>query len=342
MSLIAKLMMSSGQKIDLLADIEDLLKEGTSIVDVANDLVAFGAGAEKDIGQRILDQVGNGKSVAYAFEGYVSDIVVQTLLAGERAEDLAGGCKNAVTAIQNTGGVAGLIASSLGPPIALFLLIFGVVIALAANIFPTLEDMVPMNMWPGFSRNYYLFVSDVADNWMMYMGIAIATPILFISFCRNGTGGIRELLDKVPFFAQYRYVIASQIMFTMSTLLRNGESMVDALRFCETGASRYQKWKVGQIKERMEESRSASIGSLLDIQLLHVRQLNRLRITGSLGGGNDERLFRAAENHTSMLSRQITAFGKTSKILVMACSVLLLLLLIGSIMLLVMTMRSAM
>ncbi|MGR5448580.1 type II secretion system F family protein [Vibrio sp. PNB22_3_1] len=328
-------------RISLLEDLLELLQEGMSIVEIAKDFERYGSGAVKSVGKRILESVGSGRSFSYAFEGYYNDITVQTLLAGELTQDIVGGCKNAIIAIQNTGGVVGQIIKALWVPVAQLVVIVTIVSALSMNIFPILEGLVPMYQWPSISKIFYSTVLWVTGNVTLLISFFFAVPILFRLLLRLYVGMGREFFDKLPIFSQFRYIVAAQVMFTMATILRSGGSLLEAVEFSERGGSRYQRKMVGLIMGKLNASRSPAIGEILDVGLLQDRQLARLKVLASAGDGNAARIQKSAQAHTAIIDGQIQAISSIFKSLVMAVTVIVLVGMLGAIMMLVLQARSS-
>ncbi|EGQ9284418.1 hypothetical protein F7U66_00925 [Vibrio parahaemolyticus] len=341
MEKLQKLIFTNASKVGLLEDMHELLSEGMSVVQIAEDFQRYGTGAVETIGTRMLEAVGNGQPVSTAFIGFFNEITVQTLLAGEVSQDLRGGCINAIQAINNTGGVIGLILKSVAFPLIQLFGITSIVVILSKNIFPILEGLIPIYLWPGVSKSFYDFVMYLNDNAFYLISCFFFTPFLAREFLNRYTGPGRDELDQLPIFIQFRYVVSAQIMYTMSIILRSGGSLLQAIEFAEKGVSPYQQKKVQAINDELELSKSASLGRLLDIGLLHDRQIGRLKVMANSSRGNAERLEKSAASHSSIIEFQVTIIARILKALVMAGSVLLLLGLLGSIMMLVMQARSA-
>ncbi|MGR5347505.1 type II secretion system F family protein [Vibrio mediterranei] len=337
-----KLFFTNSAKVEMLSDMAELLGEGMSVVDIAKDFERFGKGAVADLGRLMLGAVGQGRAVSTAFEGYFNEITVQTMLAGELSKDLRGGCINAQVAIQNTGGVAGTILKAVAGPLIQLFLITGVIVALSANIFPILSELIPQYMWPAISKSFHAFVTSISDNWQLVILSIFLVPYLFVLFLKNYTGPGRDLLDTLPGFSQFRYVVSAQVMYTMATVLRAGGSLAGAIEFAGKSTTRYQANRIALLQNRLGQAQSPAVGDIMDIGLLNERELNRLKVMASANRGNALRLQRAAEAHTLLIEKQMKVVSGTLRALAMASAVMILLSLLASILLLVMQARSAM
>ncbi|WP_199438334.1 hypothetical protein [Vibrio owensii] len=341
MSRLKKLFFTNSVKIGMLEDMHELLSEGMPVVEIAEDFKQYGSGAVSAIGEKMLEVIDLGQPVSTAFEGYMNEITVQTLLAGEVSQDLRGGCVNAIQSIRNTGGVIGLILKSVAFPVIQLFLITSAVVVLSKNIFPILEGLIPIYLWPSISKSFYDFVLFMSDNSLIIIATLIVSPYLMREFLARYVGPGRAEMDQLPGFAQFRYVVSAQVMYTMSIILRSGGSMVEAIKFAKKGVPRYQQSKIDLIDEKLGLSRSASLGEIMDVDLLDARQLDRLKVMASSGSGNAERLERCATAHSLIIESQVSIMARILKALVMAVAFLMLLGLLGAIMLLVMQARSA-
>ncbi len=92
------------QKLSLLDDIEDQLRDDTPITEIANDLVNFGTGIDVIVGKQIQTILGDSKPVYQAFDGILNDITVQTIKSGEEADDLARGFADAQKSLSASEG----------------------------------------------------------------------------------------------------------------------------------------------------------------------------------------------------------------------------------------------
>ncbi len=341
MNKLNALLFSNKAKVEMLADMVELLGEGMSVREIAEDFEKYGKGAIKEIGQSMQRAVGDGRSVSSAFEGYFNDITVQTIYAGENNQDLKGGFVNAQQAITNTGGVLGVLIKSISGPLIQLAAISVIVVGLSGQIFPILGELVPSYMWAGISKNFYAFATFIGDSALRIVGGMFLFFYLLGLFMKHYAGPGREFFDKLPGFTQYRYIVAAQVMYTMASVLRAGGSLYDSLIYAGDGVGGYQKSKVGESKTLLEQAQSASVGDLLDIELLSERELNRLKVMASSQRGNAERLQRCAEAHSELMLSQIDVLAKFLKTFTMAASVFMLLGMMGAILMLVMQARSA-
>ncbi|MCY9872982.1 type II secretion system F family protein [Vibrio barjaei] len=340
--MLKKLTFGSKAQIELLTDMCELIGEGMSMFEVATDLVRFGRGKQVEVGQAILDSVAQGKSVSDGLAKNFPDVAIQSIRAGEASQDIRGGMQNAIQAIESTSGVTTALLLSMAWPFMQSVVITAIVVGLSSQIFPILGDLVPRASWPMISRTFSDLVNGISDNWLMII-FTIGFSVYGLGYTlKNLTGSTRDALDAMPVFRQYRYVVASQVMFTVAAVLRSGHSMMSALDYAKRDASKYQVSKIEMIKRKVVESRSSSLGSLFDVNLLHDRELNRLKVLSSMSTGNAGRLQYSAESHTKVVSRQAGIAAGVLKVLAMCLGVFLLLMMLASILMLVMQARSSM
>ena len=329
---------STEEKVTLLNDIAELVREDIPLKDIGEDFVKFGNANSRKLGESILGQVRKGKPVSHGLNKYFNPITLQALSSGESTQHFADGCINAARAIETTSGVRSKLLKAILPSLGMLLSILSILVVLADNIYPILSDVSPVHTWPQFAITFHNMVMGLKSNYILLMFIIIMTPILFSFTLRNLTGNIRTALDAFPIFTQYRYTVTAQMLFSLAVLLKSDVPLIESVQFLKKGASPYQLWKVQMILSKMQRSKGSSVAHLLDVGLLDERFMNRLKLLSRAGSGNARRLEVSALAHNNKFNYQLELVAKNTKTIVMAIGVISLLLFIGSIQIVAMTM----
>lgn len=295
-------------KIDLLNDVARSLQQEYSIPAIAKDFQTFGSSFEKLAGRRIAEATLRTKPLYSAFEGLISELSIQTLRSGDNSGDIAQAFKKAATSLETSEGLFYELTISYIIPI---LKLFGILIAtgfIGEQVYSQLESILPKARWPTISIIFYEFSSFFYDYWLIVILALIFTFSAMSFSIRYCTGEPRDLLDKLPFFKQYRILIASQLLNQLSTLLNSGKPLLETVQWLSKKESPYCKSHLKKIERNITEvKRSGNIGHIFNTGLINQREVTRLQRSipeNQLG----DYFSNAAENHTIQLKRNVQIF----------------------------------
>ncbi|MFC5079642.1 Toxin coregulated pilus biosynthesis protein E [Vibrio thalassae] len=296
---------SVDQKVNLLEDVSELLASDMSMVDIADDLMRFGDSLEKLVGKRIKYAVDHTKPVYTAFEGVVSEITLQTIKAGEESHDLATGFIRAKEALQASEGlIIKLLKAFLIPgfKLTLLLLITGHV---GDYIFKQLMMTSPVAKWPSLSQLFYAYSDTLYQSTYKIIAIALLIPIVSYIVIQFVHGAPRSVIDKLPFFKQYRLMSAGASLSTMATLLNADMATLNVFRFMATRTTRYIRYHLEMMEQNLVNNVGrGNIGHILHTGLIDARETNRLK-RGNVAITLGARLQKSANEHNKTLVRQI-------------------------------------
>lgn len=309
---------STEAKANLLLDIARQLQRDSSLSDVADDFEKYGSSLEKMVGKRLKTATKNAKPAHTAMEGIISDMSLEAIKSGEETGKLADGFLLAKMAVENNEGLFGsLVRGHIIPIIKILVVIIGLSV-LADYIFSQMLELVPLRKWPSLSQSVYGLTSAIND----YKLIIIAMVAMLVTavglLCKFSTGSFRSLLDKLPFFKQYRILNASLMLTSIGVLLRADLPMLSAVSFQEKKASRYVAWHLNTIRQNIKRVKNGgTVGQMLDTGLINIREVNRLSRAIAENEIAD-RIEDSAKDHFIQLEREIKHLNALNKYLFLA------------------------
>jgi type II secretory pathway component PulF len=331
------LLFSAREKIDLCDTVALLLQDGLTIKQIAEDFIKYGTGNQKRVGQAMLSQMQAGQQISEGLKPFFGHLAMQAIQTSEKSKRLAEGFEQAKETLATTSGIGMRLLSMWKSELIQLVIFLALFVQMGNSAWPSLTKMVPPARWPSLATQLKGFSDWLAAYYLWAAIGVVAGIVVFNLVLRMLTGPVREALDGLPMFSQYRLAVASNTLYTMAMMLKTGASLKDSIARCKYGATRYQRWKVSLIERKFIDSRSSNLGELLDVGLLERRQVNRLILLsggGSRGTLNAQRLERSAQYHSSTLEKLITKVGPTVALLIKATGSILIVLLVLSIQLL--------
>jgi type II secretory pathway component PulF len=328
---------SAQDKIDICDTVALLLQDGLTIKQISEDFVKYGTVNQKRVGQAMLHQMQAGQQISEGLKPFFGHLAMQAIQTSEKSKRLAEGFEQAKETLTTTSGIGMRLLSMWKSELIQLVIFLALFVQMGNSAWPSLIRMVPPARWPALATGLKAFSDWLAAYYIVAAIGLIAGILVFNLMLRMLTGPVRDALDSLPMFSQYRLAVASNTLYTMAMMLKTGASLRDAIARCKYGATRYQCWKISLIEKRFVDSRSSNLGELLDVGLLERRQINRLILLsggGSRGTLNAKRLERSAQYHSSTLEKLITKVGPTVALLIKATGSILIVLLVLSIQLL--------
>lgn len=308
----------TNQKVELMIDIARLLEQDLSLPEIAADFESFGSSLEKLVGKRIRYTTTNARPINEAFEGVISNLAVQTLKSGESSGDLASAFRQSVEAIESNEGLFGALVRGYTVPIIMLLGIAIAISMLPSLVFDQLKSMQPYGRWPMISRTLYDLSVSLAENRLF---LTVSTLMLFVAVgvaTSKLTGPVRTVLDKAPFFKQYRLVQANSILRQLATMIDAGVSLVESVEWVKSQQNTYAAHHLKKIARNIQEVKQAgNLGRLMATGLINEREVNRLTrpVAENMMG---DMLKMSADNHKVQLQRKVVQVKVVGKFLPLA------------------------
>lgn len=330
----------TNQKVELMTDIARLLEQDLSLPEIAADFESFGSSLEQLVGKRIRYTTTNARPISEAFEGVISNLAVQTLKSGESSGDLASAFRQSVEAIKSNEGLFGaLVRGYTVPIIMLFFIALGVSM-LPSLVFEQLKNMQPYGRWPVMSRMLYDLAVSLAENRLLItVGILVFIVAVGVATSKL-TGPVRNVLDKAPFFKQYRLVQANSVLGQLATMIDAGVSLVESVEWVKSQQNAYAAYHLNKIARNIQEVKQAgNLGRVMATGLINEREVNRLTrpVAENMMG---DMLKMSADNHKVQLQRKVAQVKVVGKFLPLVVLLFILLWTFASILFLVLSVSS--
>lgn len=293
---------STEDKLNLIEDIHFLLNQDMPTMDIAFDLQK-GSGFEKVVGTNLERAIEQSRPLHEVFEPMMSSTTLQALKAGINGGDTAKGFSDASKAMKLSEGLFGKLILSYIVPIFKILAVVLATGFLGDFVFSQLVQTSPVKTWDFFSQSMYSYTLAIQSNWELIIAFTIGFLIIVWLICTQLVGVPRKLIDKLPFFKQYRLLSAGSTLSSLSTLLNADEPLLESVWFLKKSANKYTKYHLNKVEENINRSRGV-LGNTLNTGMLNERDVHRL--SRSIPDNEvGDRLLLSAKNHNTQLERQI-------------------------------------
>lgn len=242
-------------RLSLYRKIMSFLRNGVPVHDLFKKLEAQYAKHNKnDIRVIVLNDVARsisaGSALSSAFSRWSPANEVMIIKAGE-ASDLATAFENAATTTEKTKAMKSTILKASGYPIALIALLGILIYMFSTEAVPKLAEVKDPSTWEGASAALFSTSKFVENYWFVVLGgiIGLVTTIAFMM--PRYAGKARDYLDKAPPFSVYKTMQSSSFLISMSSLMKTGVPIVDAVKQLHELSNPYMKRHLSEILRKM-------------------------------------------------------------------------------------------
>lgn len=258
-------------------------------------------------------------------KGIFPSIMVNMVEAGESSGNLETSFERMAIQFEKSTKIQGLVKKSMIYPIALSVVVIGVVVLMMAFVVPTFSDMyADMDQELPFLTRMVVAISDfVVQKWYILISAIVIVVVAFKVFAATKTGMyiLADVKRKVPIFGKLTVKSASaQFARNLSTLTAAGISMIDALNIvAKTMPNLRFRDAVLEAKEKVAQGRPLSeplrASGVFPNMIIHMIGI------GEETGNMDDMLITAAtyfEEEVEAATEQVAAVIEPLLIVVMA------------------------
>lgn len=258
-------------------------------------------------------------------KGIFPAIMVNMVEAGESSGNLETSFERMAIQFEKNTKIQGLVKKSMIYPIALSVIVVGVVILMMAFVVPTFSDMyADMDQELPFLTRMVVSISDfVVEKWYILISGIVIIVVAFKVFAASKTGMyiLADIKRKMPIFGKLTVKSASaQFARNLSTLTAAGISMIDALNIvAKTMPNLRFRDAVLEAKEKVAQGRPLSeplrASGIFPNMIIHMIGI------GEETGNMDDMLITAAtyfEEEVEAATEQVAAVIEPLLIVVMA------------------------
>lgn len=197
-----------------------------------------------------------GRKFSEVLKGQIPTAELALIAAGERSNQVAEGMMQAQKATAARIAMTRAIRSSLIGPAFLLLATFGLLIGFSKGLAPILTSMFPIEKFPGHVRQLLLAADFVGNYWWAMSGALVTAAVVISWSLPNWTGPIREKADNFPPYSLYRTYNSAAFMISLSSLLRAGVALPEALRSIRALSPRWMRRHLSLSLRRLENGDS--------------------------------------------------------------------------------------
>lgn len=287
----------------LLGDLHRLAKAGLEQKKVAEQLVLFGNKTHQKIGKQILTALNEGDSFATGLKPWLTSIAWEALAANEATGHWAQGLAHASQALlaQNAATLQ-LLKALLFPVLGLVVLI-GLAGVNATQFLPMLSTLVPERLWGGLTL-ISLYLGHFSATWGANIGVACLSLMVLATLTLPWLKGpLRQYVDNLPLYRQYRLIQVSTLLRSMGYLSQAGFSLQDALTHLKRHTTPYLRGHMTLMQRHIQQG-EGNLGRIMDTGILNKAEHHSMLILGALDDKEDT-LNNCANIHHELLMSEI-------------------------------------
>lgn len=287
----------------LLGDLYRLAKAGLKQREVAEQLTLFGNKNQQRIGKQIIASLDNGESFAAGLKPWLTSMAWEALVANEATGRWAQGLAHAKQAVTTQSAATfQLIKALLFPSLGLVTLIMLAGMN-ATQFLPLLEELVPQRMWGGFTLTA-LYAGQFSATWGANIGLmCLALLVLAVVTLPWLSGPLRQAIDNLPLYRQYRLIQVSTLLRSMSHLSQAGFGLQDTLTHLKRHTTPYLRTHMTLMQRHIKQG-EVNLGRIMDTGILNKAEQHSMLILGDIGGTGDT-LANCADIHHELLMSEI-------------------------------------
>lgn len=290
---------SQSEQVALLKDLSQLLKYGDSPKVIIKDFKQYGTPTEKKIAQDIETSIKNGGRFSDGLKNWIPAIPVQAMRVGEDAGNLAKGCLLAYEGLQATVNATQSFKSAMITPIMLIVVVLILATLITTKGYPELAAISEPAKWPSFTKSAQAFGEHITFFLPLYLFLVVTIPILLRFLCHNWVN--RKSVDHLPPFKQFSMITATQILLSLSQLLKANVGIDEAVKIVSKTSTPYGRGHLKKVAENIRKAQGrGNVGAYFDTGLLNSRVQTRLSRMNADGLKTYNLLQRAAEEHGLM------------------------------------------
>lgn len=258
-------------------------------------------------------------------DGIFPPMMVNMVEAGESSGSLEVAFERMAIQFEKSTKIKSLVKKSMIYPIALTVIVIGVVVVMMILVIPTFSDMyADMGQeLPALTRGVVALSDFIVGKWYILIAVIVVAVIAIKAFVATDTGKYvkADLGMKMPIFGKLTVKSASaQFARNLSTLTAAGISMVDALEIVAKTMSNLRfKDAVLEAKEKVTQGRPLS--EPLKASAVFPNMIIHMIGIGEETGNMDDMLITAAtyyEEEVEVATEQVSAVIEPLLIVVMA------------------------
>lgn len=206
-----------------------------------------------------------GEGLAHALTPWSDPLECMVIGAGEKSGNIGPALRQAAESLSGVKEMQKAVLNSLSYPTVLLIATIGVLYYIGTEFLPEMTAIASADQFTGTAASLYWFSDFVQTPWFWLCILAIIGIIGGVIYTLPRTFGedrFRVHLDKIPPWSLYRLVIGSGFLVSLSSLLRAGIKLEDAIIQANKYASPYLSIRLNAIL--IESRKGRSFGDALE------------------------------------------------------------------------------
>lgn len=219
-----------------------------------------------------------------AVTGWVPQTEVLLLEAGERGGQFQRALEVMLRLNDRMGSIRGKIFGKLSYPLAMFVLLSGIIYYLATDFMPALAAMKPDGVWTGTGATFVAFLSW-AKSWLFWSMAGFAALVVAVfATLPIFRGPVRNVLDFLPPWSVHRFTSGTSFLTALLVLMESGRGLLDAISLVRPNVSPYLTEKIERIETGVREGRDfGSALAMSDDQFPDAALVKEIQIYAHIG-----------------------------------------------------------
>lgn len=314
--ILAKFFFGESVRIRFYRKLSALTRHGVSAVESVAELKERYAKKRSPLAiilEEVCARLDSGSKLHEALHGFIPAEEVMLINSGVNSAKLYESLDLAVTLIQARIKIISSMRKALSYPALLICALITLLLVLSRYAMPKFAQLSNPEHWAGGAKILYRVSNfiDSASGTVLFVGIIVAF-LLSLATIKVWTGKIRVRFDSVPPWSFYRLIIGSLWLFTLSTLMKSGIQLSQAINemLSTPGTSPWLKERLQSVKAQLNLGKG--LGQALDdsgYQFPTTEIIEDLRIYSRLPNF-DSQLHLIAEEMLAEGTEKITAQAK--------------------------------
>jgi toxin co-regulated pilus biosynthesis protein E len=198
----------------------------------------------------------DGGRLSSILKGFAPDADIMIIAAMEDKGDLANGLKFLGSTVKDQQEMKASIVAAISMPIVVTILMVGLMVLLSLGVIPKFAEIAPVSRWNLIGRILYKISYSITNYGIFMLAALMGGFYWFIWSLPNWTGPRRKRLDEHLPYRIYRDYSGSIFLVSLASMLRAGDSLVNALGALRKRGSTWQRWHIAKIIKNMDGAKS--------------------------------------------------------------------------------------
>lgn len=288
--------------------LETMIEAGLSVTEALETLSTSRNKALANLSKKLVKDIKAGKTLSSSLRSYLSLEEYSILASQERSGNIAEGIKRYKKLKNIKGKAKSSFISAFAYPLFILIFLIGIIYVLGEKVSKELVGIVGEAKFQQSPLYFYYQMSRPMNIGLLVLFVGGVIGAL-LGFIFKAMGDYRIKTDRIMPFSLYRYFQGIAFLFMLSSLMRSGYNMVQAIDEI-IKISAYMKVMLKPIKKRIQASDNIGEAMIRTRIYLPDEKTAELLAVISKYSGIEEKLEQIAEKKIEGLLKQIGVVGK--------------------------------